>query len=271
MVIAFSGWMDGGGASTGTLEYLTHLLDAHAFAEMDPASFYIYNFPGSKEIISLSRPYTAIEDGLVTEFEEPECTFLCSEPHNLILFEGKEPNLAWETFADCLFSLADSFDVRHIYFIGSVTNVVPHTREPRIYSSVSAQNMYPFIARHGLIPTNYEGPASFVTYLMVEAHERNLPMATLVVELPAYIQGTNAKGIEALVRKLQEILDIQTDFGDLTRLSHEFEERLDEIVRQRPELREMVTKIENSYDQQASNAPEFELRQWFERQHFRIN
>ena len=49
LVLAFSGWMDGGDVSTGTVKRLVDLLDAPLLAEIDPEPFYIYNFPGSME------------------------------------------------------------------------------------------------------------------------------------------------------------------------------------------------------------------------------
>ncbi|MHC4671950.1 MAG: PAC2 family protein, partial [Planctomycetota bacterium] len=50
MILAFSGWMDGGDVSTGTVEWLIDNLDTQKVAIIDPEGFYIYNFPGSMEV-----------------------------------------------------------------------------------------------------------------------------------------------------------------------------------------------------------------------------
>ena len=60
LVLAFSGWMDGGDVSTGTVERLVDLLEAEPIASIDPEPFYIYNFPGSMEIAALFRPHIKI-------------------------------------------------------------------------------------------------------------------------------------------------------------------------------------------------------------------
>ena len=65
LVLAFSGWMDGGDVSTGTVERLVDWLDADEIATIDPEAFYIYNFPGSMEVSAMFRPHIKIEDGLV--------------------------------------------------------------------------------------------------------------------------------------------------------------------------------------------------------------
>ena len=54
--MAFSGWMDGGDVSTGTVRRMVELLDAEYVAEIDPEPFYIYNFPGTMEVAAMFRP-----------------------------------------------------------------------------------------------------------------------------------------------------------------------------------------------------------------------
>src|SRR5437660_4269108 len=95
LVLAFTGWMDGGDVSTGTVRRLVDLLGARPVGEIDPEPFYLYSFPGSMELTALFRPAIKIADGLVENLEMPANTFYCHELANLILFLGKEPNLNW--------------------------------------------------------------------------------------------------------------------------------------------------------------------------------
>ena len=57
LVLSFSGWMDGGDVSTGTVQRLVDLLEAPSVADIDPEPYYLYNFPGSMEITALFRPH----------------------------------------------------------------------------------------------------------------------------------------------------------------------------------------------------------------------
>ena len=57
LLLGFSGWMDGGGVSTGTVECLIDKLGARKFAEVRPEGFYIYSFPGPMEMTALFRPH----------------------------------------------------------------------------------------------------------------------------------------------------------------------------------------------------------------------
>ncbi len=271
MILAFSGWMDGGEVSTGTVERIGEAFDARRVGIIDPEPFYISNFPGPMEVSSLFRPHVAIENGCIVEYDEPENTFYCSEEQKLILFSGKEPNIRWHTFADCMFSVVREFNVKTICFIGSVAGVVPHTREPRIFGSVSSERLEPIFHQHGLVPSNYEGPASFVTFLTVLAKRRGLDMASLVVETPAYVQGRNPVCIEAGLKVLGALLGLPLVLDDFHRVSEEFVRELDRAVLKRPDLAEQIRRMERRYDDELSGAHTTEIEDWFESQGIRLD
>lgn len=271
LVLGFSGWMDGGDVSTGTVEYLVSRYQMAEMAVIHPQHFFVYNVPGPMEIAALFRPHARIEDGLVTTFDEPANTFYACPEHNLILFQGREPNLRWKTFADCIFHIAATFGVTRIFFVGSVAGVAPHTRLPRFFSSVSDASLKPLLQQHDLEPSNYAGPASFITYLTARCPEYGIEMLSLITEIPAYVQGHNVKCIEAAVQKLGQLLDLSIRTDDLHFMSAEFEKQLNKIIRKRPELAELIDKLESDYDRQVVDSHMADLKAWFEKQDIRLD
>lgn len=271
ILMGFSGWMDGGQVSTGTLKYLIERLEAQRFAEIEPEGFYINNFPGSMELTALFRPHTKIKDGLITYYEVTTNTFFYSDENDLILFMGKEPNLQWQEFADCIFSLCLEFGVKVIYFIGSVSGLVPHTREPRIFCSFSDAKLKASFQRYSVKFTNYEGPASIVTYLTANADRRGLSMANLVATVPVYVQGNNPKCIEAVTRRLAGILGLQVKIDDLRDISNEFERKLSDVVQEQPELAANIQKLEADYDNEIFDSEMGDLKNWLEQQGIRVD
>jgi proteasome assembly chaperone (PAC2) family protein len=271
MIAGFSGWMDGGEVSTGTVEYLVEKLDAQPFARIAPDNFFISNFPASMEAASLFRPHVKIENGLITEFEEAENLFFYSEAENLILFTGKEPNLRWHEFGDSFFALAAAQHVSRIVFAGSVAGSVPHTRNPRFHFSVSDAAMIDELARFDMAPSNYEGPGSFMTWLTLEAGPRGIPVASLVAEVPAYLQGRNARCVEAMVSRIKAVAGLGIAVDDLKILSLEFEKQVSEVVKTRPELAELIAGIEKEYDKETLDSQRGDLRDWFEKQNIRLD
>ncbi len=271
LVLAFTGWMDGGDVSTGTVKWLAKSLDAQPVADIDPESFYICNFPGSTEVSALFRPKTKIVDGVIEELTPATNTFFCDQGTQLVLFDGKEPNLNWGRFADRVFSFAERVGVAVIYFVGSYAGMVPHTREPRLTSTVSDAGLKPELARYGVDFTNYEGPASFATSLLTQASQRGFRMASVVAEIPSYIEGKNPRCIEAVVRKLAAILGLQVNVDKLRKAADDWEHRLTETLEDNPEVAELVGKLEEHYDDEVFDTQMGDLKTWLKQRGLRVD
>jgi len=271
LVLAFGGWMDGGDVSTGSLEWLVNSLEARRVARIAPESFYIYNFPGSMEISALFRPHTKIEDGEVKRYKPPANTFYCDEGKQLLLFSGKEPHYNWSQFAECIFSYASQVGVQTIYFVGSFAGMVPHTRGPRLTGTVSDEDLKPDLEQYGIHLANYEGPASFSTYMMTRVARYGMRMLSLVAEIPAYIQGTNPKCIETVVRTLSAVVGIQFGVDRLREMTDEWEKRLTDAIQDKDELVEHIGKLEEDYDNEVFDTQMEDLKIWLENQGIRVD
>lgn len=248
LVLAFSGWMDGGDVSTGTVRRLVELLGAEPFAEIDPEPFYIYNFPGSMEVTALFRPHIEIEDGLVKKVDMPANSFYCYRPAGLVLFVGKEPNLRWRAFGDCIFRLAREVGVSRILFVGSFGGAVPHTREPRLYVTCSDPALLPEMEQYGVRRSGYKGPGSFTSYLMTRAASAGLEMISLAAEIPGYLQGINPMSLEAVTRRLAKILKLSLDLDSLRAASTQRELQVSSALEENDELSQTVRQLEEQYD-----------------------
>lgn len=255
MLLALSGWMDGGDVSIGTVQRLVDQLRAKKVAEIDSEAFYIFNFPGAMELAPLFRPHIKIKDGRVRECDLPQNIFYCDQKKNLAFFVGKEPNLKWRTFGECIFSFASQIGVSRIISVGSFCGTVPHTREPRLYASVSNASLKQYLQKSGVRPADYEGPGSFTSYLMTQAGDQGFEMVSLVAEIPSYLQGTNPLSIEAVTRRIALILGLKTDLAALRGVSNEWESQVSKAVGKDPELEEKIRELEKQYDDELLNTP----------------
>ncbi|MBN1817189.1 MAG: PAC2 family protein [Sedimentisphaerales bacterium] len=271
LLIGLTGWMDGGDVSTGTVEYMIRALEAKPFAQIKPENFYIYNFPGTMEFSALFRPHCKIQEGLIQGFDEPSNLFFAATDHKLLFFEGKEPNLMWHDYADCIFSVCDRYHVKRIIFIGSVAGLTPHNRDPRFLCSVSEQHLCHEVVQLGMKLSEYTGPAGITTYLTLRCRQAGLEMINLVAEIPAYIQGYNPRCVEAAVRQISALLGVQVPIHDLRGLSEEFEKRLDALVAEQPELLEKVQKLEQDYDEQVFDNEMGDLKAWLQQKGIRLD
>jgi len=270
LLMGLSGWMDGGDVSTGTVKVLTDRLYARRIAEIDPPGFYIYNFPGAMEVTALFRPPCRIKKGLIRELAFPENAFYAAENEDLILFTGKEPNMNWQDYADCIFHLCKEFAVPSILFIGSVAGLVPHTRDPQFFCSVSDAPLKPRYESLGIKFSDYEGPASIVTYLTTRAKDEGVEMVSLVATVPAYVQGPNPKCEVAVTKRIAGLLGIHLELDDLQAAADEFERRLTEVVQEQPELAESITKLEQDHDNETFSEMG-DLQHWLHQQGIRLD
>lgn len=287
MVLGFSGWMDGGSVSTGTVGYLVDRLQAEPFAWVEPHDFYILNFPfsaipisihasegkailtsvNSMEVAAIFRPATKIEDGVIRELRFPRNEFLASPSANLVLFLGEEPHIRWGAYAECLFRLAETLSVKSFYFVGSVAAPVPHTREPRMRASMADERLKAKLERLDIGYSEYQGPASFLTYLASESRAREIDMLSLVVEVPHYPfvdMPAYPKSILRTTAALNDLLDLGLDLSDLERSADIVDGRLTALAQENDAFGELVAKLEAAYDQETSESDEELLRRLME-------
>ncbi len=264
LLVGFTGWMDGGDVSSGSVAYLQKKFAAEMIAEIDPQEFYLFNFPGSMEEVAQFRPYTLIKEGIITEFHYPQNQFFCASKENLLLFLGKEPNMKWNEYVENIFFLGKEFGVKRIYFIGSVSGLIPHTREPRVTCSVSDERLKKELEGYNLYFNDYEGPASITTLFTLMAPQKGVEMINLVVEIPMYIQATNPKGISSALGILSSLLNLPLVGEDLVNMSEEFDRNVEQLVKKYPDLVERIKKLEENYDREILEDDQ-NFREWLRR------
>jgi proteasome assembly chaperone (PAC2) family protein len=253
LVLAFTGWMNGGEVSTGTVQHLVNLLAGRPIAEIDAEPFCIYCAPGPMEVAAMYRPHVEIEEGLVKKMSLPTNTFYCCASADLLLFIGQEPHLRWQSFGECIFQLARRSNVRRIVFVGSFGGPVPHTRLPRLYISCSDASLLSEMEQYGVRRTGYQGPGAFSTYLMTQAKTVGLEMVSLVAEIPGYLQGANPASIEAVTQRLMKLLGLHLDLTPLRNASTAWELQVSQAVEQNSELATTVRTLEEAYDNERVN------------------
>jgi len=256
LLLALTGWMDGGSVSTGTVQHLMQGRKLMHVADLNPAGFYIENFPGTMEVSALFRPHVKYSGGVIESFNLADNKFLVDQNANLAFFLGKEPNLNWPAFSEAIFEMVHRMKITRIVFVGSFGGAVPHTREPRLYGSVSERSLLPVLAQHQLRPPEYEGPASFASYLLSRSPGQKIQMISLACEIPGYLQGPNPNSIGAVTRRVARILSVQTDLSELRQAADSWEEQVTQAVDADEDLAKTVKKLEEDYDNELVNQME---------------
>ena len=248
MLLALSGWMDGGSVSTGTVRNLMRGRALMEIATLNPATFYLDSFPGGMELATLLRPHVEYDGGLVKSFAMHANEVQGDAQDNIVFFVGKEPNLNWVGFADGVLDICKRVGVKRIIFMGSFGGTVPHTREPRLYGAVSEARLLPLLKQFSLRPTEYEGPASFATYLLTRCPAEGIEMLSISAEIPGYLEGANPLSMEAVTRRLSHVMNVPAALDELRKASAEWEAQVSDAVAKDNRLAKRIRKLEDEYD-----------------------
>ena len=252
MICGISGWVDGGEAATGSIQYLVRKLDAKRFAEIPINKFHIFQVPGQLSL----RPHIRIEDGVLKEQCFPQNEFFYWVNHNadndLILFLGTEPNLNWEEYADAILSVAEELAVVRIYLLDGVLDKTPHTREPGVSCVCSSDQLKEEMRKYSVQFSNYEGPGSFNTTLLRICQDRQGQMVSITTRATYYpefdiIIPYNPKAIRAVVKRLTHLLRLKFDISDLDKQAEEFESKLNFMASQNPLFQTYVEELEKDF------------------------
>ncbi|MBI3086406.1 MAG: PAC2 family protein, partial [candidate division NC10 bacterium] len=238
LLATFAGWNDAAESATSAARFLAQRWSAPCIARILPEEFYHFG---------LTRPEVRIQDGSQTrEIRWPVNEFFLSQepslPRDVIVAIGIEPHLKWQTFCSHILEVARRAQVTLVITLGALLADVPHTRPIQITGVSTDPEL---AARLRTSPTRYEGPTGIVGVLNDACRRAGLPVVSLWASVPHYVsEVSNPHAILALVRRVLEFLEWQTDVGELEEAAAEFDRQLARILAQKPEVARYIQELE---------------------------
>jgi proteasome assembly chaperone (PAC2) family protein len=249
ILVGLKGWLNAGEISTGSIDYLRLKLGARRFAHLEPAGFYIYQIPNSAAEQTM-RPLVKISEGIVRKLDLPQNEFFfwkSGAAHDLILFQGVEPNLDWPAYAQAIVDVARQFQAPRIYSLGGIFDQVPHTRQTRIMATVSHPRLKDELKTFARF-TDYEGPSSFNTMLLSVARDQGIEMAGISARTPLYIQDLNARACYDLLKNVIALTGLAVDLSGLRVAGEALVEMMDKAFSQNATALAQLRKLEEQFD-----------------------
>jgi proteasome assembly chaperone (PAC2) family protein len=247
LIAAFEGWNDAGEASSGVLAHLEGEWKATPLLALDPEDYYDFQ---------VTRPIVELGDGMTRSIIWPTTRLLVTRPPGLerdvVLLRGIEPNMRWRTFCEEIIAICRELGVEMAVLLGALLNDSPHTRPVPIVGAATD----PGLARSiNLELTRYEGPTGIVGVLQHAFGTAGLQAVSLWASVPHYVaQPPNPKATLALLRRLEDILEVPMPLGDLAEEARAWEHGVDELASQDSEVAEYVRELEERKD--AAELPE---------------
>jgi proteasome assembly chaperone (PAC2) family protein len=237
LVAAFEGWNDAGDAATGALDHLRDVWRARPVAEVDPDPYFDFQ---------QHRPTVALVDGTARRIDWPANRFsICTPPgaeRDLVLLRGVEPNLRWRAFCAEVLAVADELGATMVVTLGALLADSPHTRPVPVSGTASD----PVTASSlGLEHSRYEGPTGIVGVLQDAAVRSGLPAASFWAAVPHYVsQAPCPKAVVALLRRVEDLLDVPVPLGELPEQARDWERRVDELAAADTDVAEYIAALE---------------------------
>ena len=241
VVAAFEGWNDAADAASDAVEYLNAIWAGRLIVEVDDEAYYDYQ---------VNRPVIRQVDGVTRELVWPSMRVShCRPPdsdRDVVLMHGVEPNMRWRTFCAELLTIIEKLNADTVVILGALLADTPHTRPVPVsgaaYSPESA-------GRFGLTETRYEGPTGITGVFQAACVAAGIPAVTFWAAVPHYVsQPPNPKATVALLRRVEEALDIEVPLGDLPAQAEEWEQAVTEMASDDDEIADYVTSLEQRGD-----------------------
>jgi hypothetical protein len=224
-IAAFEGWNDAADASTAAVEHLEQVWEANQIAALDPEDFYDFQ---------VSRPTITMADGETRRIEWPTTRFMVAKPpgteRDVVLIRGIEPSMRWRTFCE------------RVVLLGALLADVPYTRPLPISGSASDKDA---AERYRLTPTRYDGPTGIVGVLQDACTRAEVDAVSFWVHVPHYANNPPCpKATQALLHRVEDVLDLPVPMADLAEEAAEWEQRVRAAAEQDAELGEYVRELE---------------------------
>ena len=238
LVAAFEGWNDAGDAATGAVEHLEEVWEARAVVEVDPDEYYDFQ---------VNRPSVSLVDGATRRITWPTTRFSVCRPagatRDVVLVRGLEPNMRWRAFCEELLEITRELGVRTVVTLGALLADSPHTRPVPVNGSASDPE---HAAALVLERSRYEGPTGIVGVFQDACATSGLPALSFWAAVPHYVpQPPCAKATVALLRRVEDLLDIPVPLTDLPERARAWERQVDELASEDAEIAEYISSLED--------------------------
>ncbi|MBV9326454.1 MAG: PAC2 family protein [Chloroflexi bacterium] len=246
-LIAFGGWIDASWAATNALRYLVDQLAAPRVAELDPELF--YNFTDTRPRVVMrgagdrtvrwrqGRWHAARLD------DEVE--------HDLVLFIAPEPNLRWRTFTRVLLDVFQQVGVEALLTIGAVLAPTHHRARVPLRGWATTEAWRLALRGRGIRRNAYEGPTGIATILSVGARERGIAALSVTASTPNYLgNSANPRTSLELLRAIGDVYGMRLPLADLERGVRSYNEQVDQLLANQPELRAEIDKLAESVQEE---------------------
>ena len=235
-------WIDAGAAGRSTVSTLDTTFKATEIGKLArPGNFYdftryrpIMRYVQDERQISIPNTY-------ISYTTRPD-------DHDLVFIFMLEPHSFSEIYVESIVEILKSLKVERYNLIGSMYDMVPHTR-PLSISGTADPAIMDKLLPLGVHNSSYEGPTTIAAVISQEAQKLDMETMTLIVHLPQYAHlEKDHSGHLRLMEVLCSLYNFKIDLTSLRIQAEKQYRELDQKMETDPQLLHVVEYLESVHE-----------------------
>ena len=222
---------------------------------------------GAEEVARLARPGlffdftryrpTMFLEGGVRNVSVPNVSVRYAQregKNGLLFLHLLEPHSFSEVYVESVLKLLKAFKAKKYILLGSMYDVVPHTRPLIVNGGAVGGEALLDLRRSGALTSSYEGPTTITFLITQRAPELGMETLSFIVSLPQYVAlEEDYLGKVRLMEILNVLYDIPIDKKDFER-ALEQRSLISQRVEGSPELQSLLPQLEAMYEERIKRA-----------------
>jgi hypothetical protein len=168
--------------------------------------------------------------------------------NDLLFLYLLEPHALSEVYVDSVLKLLKTLKVKKYILLGSMYDVVPHTRPLIINGGAIGRETQQDLKKSEAQPSHYQGPTSITTLITQRAPEFGIETIWFIVSLPQYVVlEEDYLGKVRLMEILNLLYNIPINKKDFER-ALEQRSLISQKLERTPELKNLLPQLETMYE-----------------------
>jgi hypothetical protein len=235
-------WIDVNNVGTMVLRELETQFEAKELARLaKPGHFFDF---------TRYRPTLYLEEG-IRKVSVPNVALRYAKResgNDLLFLHLLEPHALSEVYVDSVLKLLKTLKVKKYILLGSMYDVVPHTRPLIINGGAIGKEAEQDLKKSGALPSSYQGPTTITILITQKAQELGIETIWFIVSLPQYVVlEEDYLGKVRLMEILNLLYNIPIDKKDFERALDQ-RNLISQKVERTPELKKLLPQLETMYE-----------------------
>jgi len=247
-------WIDVGSVGSLALSCLEVILDGTELARL--------RRPGNFFDLTRYRPTVRREEDRV-DVDIPNAVISYGRQEggrDFLFLQLPEPHMLAEIYVDSVVELLRAFSVKRYCLIGSMYDMVPHTRPLLVTGAASNLALQNELDLVKVVSSNYEGPTTILHLLGQKVLQLGMETLSLVVHIPNYLNfEEDYRGVARLMEILQSLYGFTMPEADADKVKEQekqISQLAEQIMQQEPRYRLALSQLEANYDARAGKQEE---------------